>query len=76
MKTKTSITLSEDLLKEIDRYLGRSGNRSAFFEMAVRDYLAQKAHQMNEARDLEILNQQADILNREAKDVLSYQVEL
>jgi metal-responsive CopG/Arc/MetJ family transcriptional regulator len=76
MKTKTSITLSEDLLKEIDRYLGRSGNRSAFFEMAVRDYLAQKAHQMSEARDLEILNQQADVLNREAKDVLSYQVEL
>ena len=76
MKIKTSITLSEELLKEVDRYLGESGNRSAFFEEAIQGYLAQKAHQLREAKDLEILNQQADSLNREAKDVLSYQVEL
>ena len=76
MKIKTSITLSEELLKEVDRYLGRSGNRSAFFEEAIQGYLAHKAHQMREAKDLDILNQQADALNREAKDVLSYQADL
>ena len=75
MKIKTSITLSEGLLKEIDRYLGNSGNRSAFFEQAGRDYLTQKAHQIREAHDLDILNQHADKLNAEAEDVLSYQVE-
>ena len=76
MKIKTSITLSEELLKEVDHYLGKSGNRSAFFEEAIQDYLAQKAHQMREAKDLEILNQRAETLNHEAKDVLSYQVKL
>lgn len=76
MKVKTSITLSEKLLKEVDRYLGKAGNRSAFFEEAIQDYLVQKAHQMREAKDLEILNQKTDALNREAKDVLSYQVDL
>jgi metal-responsive CopG/Arc/MetJ family transcriptional regulator len=76
MKIKTSITLSAKLLKEVNRYLGKSGNRSAFFEEAIHDYLVQKAHQMREARDFEILNQQTDALNREAKDVLSYQIDL
>ncbi len=76
MKIKTSITLSEELLKEVDRYLGRSGNRSAFFEEAIQGHLAHKAHQIREAKDLDILNQQADVLNREVKDVLSYQADL
>lgn len=70
---RSSITLWEDLLKDIDRFLGRVDNRSAFFEQAARDYLARKARQMQEARDLDILNQQADALNREAEDVLFYQ---
>ncbi len=29
-----------------------------------------------EARDLEILNQRADVLNREVEDLLAYQIEL
>lgn len=76
MKIKTSITLSEDLVKEMDKLLGRSGNRSALVEQALRNYLTAKAQQIRDAKDLEILNRRAHKLNKEAQDVLSYQVEL
>ncbi len=76
MKIKASITLSEDLVREMDKLMGRSGNRSALVEQALRDYLAAKAQQIRDAKDLEILNRRAHKLNKEAQDVLSYQVEL
>jgi metal-responsive CopG/Arc/MetJ family transcriptional regulator len=76
MKTKTSITLSEDLVREMDKLLGPYGNRSAFVEQALRTFLTAKAQQIRNAKDLEILNRSANRLNKEAQDVLSYQVEL
>lgn len=76
MKVKTSITLSQDLMAEMDRLLGRSGNRSAFVERAVRDLLAKTAQQIRDTRDFEILNRRAADLNKEAEDVLSYQVDV
>ncbi len=75
MKVKTSITLSEDLIKEIDTLLGQFGNRSAFVEGVLRDFLAAKAPRFDEAKELEILSQFADELNEDAADTLSYQVE-
>ena len=74
MKVKTSITLSEDLIKEIDVLLGEFGNRSAFVEQVLRDFLAAKARRFDAAKELEILNRFADELNEEAADTLSYQV--
>ena len=76
MKVKTSITLSEDVLRAIDQISGESINRSAFIELALKDYLAKKAKKMRDQRDLEILNNSSKRLNSEAEDVLTYQVEL
>jgi metal-responsive CopG/Arc/MetJ family transcriptional regulator len=76
MKIKTSITLSEEVLRAIDHVSGESKNRSAFIELAVRDYLKKKAKKLRDDRDLEILNENSKRLNSEAKDVLSYQIEL
>ena len=76
MKVKTSITLSEDVLRAIDQISGESINRSAFIELALKDYLAKKEKKLRDQRDLEILNKNSKRLNREAEDVLSYQVEL
>ncbi len=75
MKMKTSITLSEDVIKAIDKLTGRSKNRSEFIETAVRAYIAQRIRHERNARDLEIINQHADRLNEEALDVLAYQGE-
>ena len=74
MKKKTSITLSEDLVSAIDHYADRFENRSAFIEAAARTYIATLAREEQDARDLEIINRQANRLNKEALDVLSYQV--
>jgi len=74
MKVKTSITLSKEVLETIDKRSGSGRSRSEFVEEAVRNYVAQLVKREAEARDLEILNRQADKLNEEASDVLDYQV--
>ncbi len=77
MKIKTSITLSEDLLEVVDQQSREyNRNRSEFIEDALRAFLAQMLRDERNARDLEILNQRADVLNEEATDVLAYQVPL
>ena len=74
MKVKTSVTLSDDLLKAIDEHSGPLKNRSEFIEKAVRNYISQVIRDRQNAKDLEIINRKADRLNEEATDVLSYQV--
>jgi metal-responsive CopG/Arc/MetJ family transcriptional regulator len=75
MKVKTSITLSEELLKAADkRAKQQRRTRSDFIEAAVRAFIRQLIRDERNARDLEIINENADFLNREANDVLEYQV--
>lgn len=76
MKVKTSVTLSEELLAEVDRIAGPAKNRSAVIESAVREFVAARARRLRDRRDREILNKHAGRLNREAADVLSYQVDV
>jgi metal-responsive CopG/Arc/MetJ family transcriptional regulator len=76
MKIKTSITLSNEILKAIDLYVGEYRSRSEFIETAVRKFIAQLARKEAERRDLELINSHSDSLNAEAEDVLTYQVSL
>jgi len=76
MKVKTSVTLSKDVLLEIDRLAGRNQSRSAVIEQAVRALIAAKARRERYEREIEIINKHADELNREAADALSYQIDL
>jgi metal-responsive CopG/Arc/MetJ family transcriptional regulator len=73
MKEKTSITLSSDLLAEIDRSAGKRSSRSAFIEAVLREYFKAKVRQAIYERDLKLLNAHADYFNREMEDVLRYQ---
>ena len=70
MRVKTSVTLPQDLLKQIDRV---NGNRSAFIEQAARAWLAKLARAERDANDARIINRFAKRLNKEAMDVLEYQ---
>lgn len=75
MRIKTSVLLSEDLLAEIDeRVRQRHEDRSDFIEAAVRAFIVRPASKTQGSSDLEILNRNAERLNLEAEDVLSYQV--
>lgn len=76
MKSKTSITLSASLLEEIDRIVGENGSRSDLIEKAVYRYIQDLARSERDRRDLEILNGSAKKVNRDAKNVLKYQVKL
>ncbi len=73
MKEKTSITLSKDVLKDVDRLAGSKHSRSAFIEQVLRGYLRQRAKAALQARDLERINKAAERLNLEAEEVLDYQ---
>ena len=73
MKEKTSVTLSKEVLKGIDRLAGSSLSRSAVIERILRKYLNDRLRAALRARDLERINAAADRLNREAAEVLDYQ---
>jgi metal-responsive CopG/Arc/MetJ family transcriptional regulator len=73
MKTKTSVTLSSDVLKAVDELAGDGGNRSAVIERVLRAYFHRRARVAADRRELERLNRAAERLNREAADVLTYQ---
>ncbi len=76
MKIKTSITISPELLESIDKVFGRQKNRSEFIEQAVWDFIKRQQQKKRDLNDLDILNKKAEELNKEAGDVLSYQLEL
>jgi metal-responsive CopG/Arc/MetJ family transcriptional regulator len=77
MKVKTSITLSEDLIRSINELIiAQDENRSEFIENIIRLYIEKIKLTKRNLKDLNILNKNADILNKEAEDVLSYQVDL
>jgi len=70
VRVKTSITLPDELLRQIDR---ESTNRSAFLEQAARKLLRETELARKRRSDAAIINKNADLLNREAADVLEYQ---
>jgi metal-responsive CopG/Arc/MetJ family transcriptional regulator len=76
MKEKTSITLSSDILAQVDRTAGSKASRSAFIENVLREYFKAKVREAINARDVELINANADYLNREMEDVLQYQAPL
>jgi metal-responsive CopG/Arc/MetJ family transcriptional regulator len=76
MKIKTSITLDEELMKSIDEEFGGRKNRSQLIEEAVKEYVERRTQGKRDSEDLAILNKKADKLNKEAADVLSFQVDL
>jgi metal-responsive CopG/Arc/MetJ family transcriptional regulator len=73
MKEKTSITLSSDVLAQVDHLAGSKVSRSAFIEQVLRDYFREMARRRIHARDFERINAAADRLNSEAAEVLEYQ---
>ena len=74
MKVKTSITLSRDLLDAIDARARRGRGPAELIETAVRAFLDLTRRDERHGKDVEILNRRARQLNREAADVLGYQV--
>jgi metal-responsive CopG/Arc/MetJ family transcriptional regulator len=78
MKTETTISLEPELLQKLERILGANGHSSlsALIEEALRRFLASEKRETYDLHELELINRNADRLNQEAEDVLTYQMEL
>ena len=74
MKAKTSLTISEDLIKSIDKLAGSKVSRSAFVENILRDFIEGHAQARRDARDIAAINRHAAELNAEMVDALSFQI--
>jgi metal-responsive CopG/Arc/MetJ family transcriptional regulator len=74
MRVKTSITLSEDTLRALDRAAG-SAARSPLIEVAIKEFLERRYRVARDARDREILDRTAESLNDEITDALAFQEE-
>ncbi|AEF84464.1 conserved hypothetical protein [Treponema primitia ZAS-2] len=75
MKTKTSISLSNEILSQLDM-VNKDGNRSDFIEKALWQYLKLLKRDYRNNKDLQIINEKSLSLNRKAEDVLMYQVNI
>jgi metal-responsive CopG/Arc/MetJ family transcriptional regulator len=75
MREKTSVSLTTELLAEIERVAGKDVNRSEFLEAAAWDRISLLRRRRRDARDRGILNRRAKSLNAEALDVLEYQAD-
>lgn len=75
MKVRTSVTLPEDLLVKIDRLTNKKHTRSAVIESALRDYVAKSTPKRLNRKDIEIINRNAELLNKQVEETLEFQVE-
>lgn len=73
MKVKTSVTLSRELLADIDEVLGSRTNRSKLIETALKDFLANLRRRQRDAADRSKLDRHAEPLSVEMEDILQYQ---
>ena len=76
MKTKTSVTLTQDVAKTIDELAVAGESRSQTIQRLLRKRSAAKVRRAADRRDLTLINRHADQLNAEAADVLQYQDDL
>jgi metal-responsive CopG/Arc/MetJ family transcriptional regulator len=76
MKAKTSLTLSEDVVRSLDKLAGPKVSRSAFIEKILRDFLNRRDQARRDAREVAAINKHAAQLNAEMSDALSFQANL
>ena len=76
MKTKTSLTLSEDLVARIDKLAGPKVSRSAYIDQILRDFVDRRAQARKDARETASINRHSAELNAEMTDALLFQANL
>ena len=74
-KTKTSVSLSSSLLKELALY-NKDKNISEFIENALVYYINEIRRYERGQRDIEIINANAKRFNREAEENLLFQANI
>lgn len=73
MRIRTSVTLPEELVIKLNALSGKK--RSEFFERALREHLAKDAPKKLNHKDIEIINRNADLINRQVEETLEFQAD-
>lgn len=68
----TNIHISDEVAGELLRRAPQLDERSALLEKILKEYF--QAHPASRQSEIDLINENADELNREAIDVLDYQV--
>ncbi len=78
MKTETKIIVEKELLQELDSFLKANGQTSIseLIEDLLRAFLAKSKGSVYDHGDLDLINKNVPGLNKEAEDVLNYQIAL
>ncbi|HEX8194980.1 MAG TPA: type II toxin-antitoxin system CcdA family antitoxin [Pyrinomonadaceae bacterium] len=80
MKVETCVTISEELLKELDDCADGKCSRSEFVEEALRKHIEQvksrKKHRMTAEEEIEKINRYVEENREEIEDNLRFQAEL
>lgn len=74
MRVRTSVTLPKELLLKVDALAGKN-KRSKIVETALRDYVEKENGKKMNRRDIEIINENADLINKQVKETLEFQAE-
>jgi len=73
MKQKISVSISRDVLEELEKVSGSGQSRSAYIERVLRQHFRRRARAAIDARDGLRIDNAADRLNEEADEVLEDQ---
>lgn len=73
MKLKTSVSLSEECLRDLDEWVGEGANRSALIEAAVVEYIARRRRAARGHEDRRIIAANAKSLERDVLETLEFQ---
>ncbi len=75
MRVRTSVTLPEELLIRIDALAGKKNMRSAIVESALLEYVSKEKPQLLNERDIQIINENADLINAQVEETLEFQAQ-
>jgi len=75
MRVKTSVTLPEELLAEVDALAVKRNGRSAVVESALVAYVAKEKPKRLNRRDIRLINENAETINRQVEETLEFQAE-
>lgn len=75
MKVRTSVTLPKELLMEIDALAGKKHKRSEIVETALREYVTKENGKKLNRRDIDIINENALLINKQVEETLEFQAE-
>ncbi len=73
-RVETVVSLPKDLF-ELANQVNKNGGISDVIETALRDYVAKETRQELNRRDIEIINANADLINKQVEETLEFQAE-